>query len=119
MSPTDSIPPPAVPDPEQPARKDARKLLAARRQRIRTMRRRVIAVSVTAFAAVWGVIFVQLASGHDPALSTSSRAAVVRSSSSATKSPSTGNSSSSGNSSSGSSSTTSSQPLAPVTTQQS
>jgi hypothetical protein len=109
MTPTDSIPPPTLPDPEQRARKDARKLLAGRRRRIRTMRRRVIAGSLTAFAAAWALIFFQLASGHDPALNKNSQAAAVHSSSSAANSPSAGNSSS----------TTPSQTLAPVTTQQS
>jgi hypothetical protein len=37
-------------------------------ERRRRIRRRTIASSLVAFAAIWGVIFGQLASGRDPAL---------------------------------------------------
>jgi len=43
-------------------------ILKKRRARIRILRRRVVACSVALFLALWIVIFVQLASGHDPAL---------------------------------------------------
>jgi hypothetical protein len=55
---------PEIPDPrQQPA--EARR---AREQRIRDLRRRVAAVAVALFVAAWGGLYVQLVSGHDPAL---------------------------------------------------
>lgn len=42
--------------------------LAARAERVRRVRRRVIATAVTTFVVAWTVIFGQLVSGHDPAL---------------------------------------------------
>ncbi len=51
---------------------DSRELVAerlrARRQRVRLIRRRITATGASIFALAWGVIFVQLVSGHDPAL---------------------------------------------------
>jgi hypothetical protein len=49
--------------------------LAPRRARIRRIRRSVVALAVALFVAAWSIIFVQLASGHDPALTRSSKAA--------------------------------------------
>ena len=74
--------------------------LAARGRRTRHLRRRVAALALAVFMAAWLVIYVQLASGHDPALATttSHRATAVAStstsastsaSSSSTTSPST------------------------------
>ena len=40
----------------------------AREQRIRDLRRRVVAVAVALFVAAWGGLYIQLVSGHDPAL---------------------------------------------------
>jgi hypothetical protein len=97
----------------------ARIKLAERRLRIRKLRRNVIAVSVTVFVAVWGVIFVTLASGNDPVLSAKAQSATT-----ATTSGSTSGSTSTG-SGSGSSATTSSgsgsgsSGVSSVTTQQS
>ena len=49
------------------------------RQRVHNLRRRLVAGSVALFIALFAGITVQLASGHDPALSsTSSKAAVTQ-----------------------------------------
>jgi cytoskeletal protein RodZ len=42
--------------------------LQARKQRVATLRKRVVGVAVGVFLGLWGAIFVQLVSGHDPAL---------------------------------------------------
>ena len=42
--------------------------LRARRRRLSALRNRTIATALAVFALVWGVIFVQLVSGHDPSL---------------------------------------------------
>ena len=47
----------------------ARERLQARRRRIRQIRLRVAAMASTLFIAIFGVIFVQLVTGNDPALS--------------------------------------------------
>jgi cytoskeletal protein RodZ len=46
--------------------------LAAKRARVRRIRRSAVALTVALFIATWSVIFATLASGHDPALSASS-----------------------------------------------
>jgi len=61
------------------SRPDPRVLLAQRRAHIRALRTRVAAIGVGAFLALWGVLYVQLASGHDPGLRDASPAAVVQS----------------------------------------
>ena len=58
-----------------PNRADAQKLIERRRRRIWTIRKRAIAGSAAAFAMAWAVIGFQLVSGHDPALSKSTKAA--------------------------------------------
>jgi cytoskeletal protein RodZ len=62
----------ALPLPAAAARPDknamAARKVAARKRRVVVLRRRVVALAVAVFLAVWGVIFVQLAAGHDPAL---------------------------------------------------
>jgi hypothetical protein len=102
MPPTDS------PDPRAPGAR----VRAARRARVRTIRRRVMGGAVVLFVAVWMLIAVTLISGHDPALakrSTSSKAsggsgttAPLPSSGSSTSGGDTGSSSSSGTASSSS-----------------
>ncbi len=74
--------------------------LQARKHRVRMIRRRVVAIAVATFLATSGGIFVQLASGNDPALlkSATPRATAAASTSG---SNSTGSSASSGASSSG------------------
>jgi len=47
----------------------ARAKLRARRQRARTIRRRTIRGSLALFAVLWTIVFAQLVSGNDPALS--------------------------------------------------
>jgi hypothetical protein len=42
--------------------------LAARRARVRTIRRAIVALTVALFLATWALIFGTLVSGHDPAL---------------------------------------------------
>jgi cytoskeletal protein RodZ len=70
-------PQPAIPGADPSPRMDARKLvrvrLAAKRRRARRIRRTVVAFSVVIFVALFSTIYVQLASGHDPALSASSK----------------------------------------------
>jgi hypothetical protein len=98
-----------------PAGTDARRLvrarLAAKRQRARRIRQTVLAFSVAVFVAMFATIYVQLASGNDPALSASSKKAAVSStttagsSAAAQKTTTTGSGSSEGSSSNGTSST--------------
>jgi hypothetical protein len=61
--------------------------LGAHRRRTTRIRKRVLATAAVVFALVWAVLFVQLVSGHDPALSKTSAGAKT---SSATPSGSTG-----------------------------
>ena len=102
--------------------------LTLRRQRIRVLRRRVVAVAVTAFVIAWAAIFGQLASGHDPALThnsqakTSTKTAKAKTSDSTSGSSSTSSTSTSPSTSTPQVSTTPAQPQqqpAPVTTRQS
>jgi cytoskeletal protein RodZ len=62
-------------------RMEARRLgqarLAAKRRRAWRIRRIVLAFSVAVFVAMFATIYVQLASGHDPALTASSKTAAV------------------------------------------
>ncbi len=61
------------------SRPDPRAVLAQRRAHIRALRTRIAAIGVAAFLALWGVLYVQLATGHDPGLSDASPVAVVQS----------------------------------------
>ncbi len=97
---------------------DERKRIAAermaeRQRRTTRIRKRVLAASASTFALAWGVIFVQLVSGNDPALA--HKATTATSTASATPASS---SSSSGTASSASSSSSSAN-TSPVTTSQS
>jgi outer membrane biosynthesis protein TonB len=47
----------------------ARAKIRAKRLRVQTIRRRTIRGSLALFAAVWAIVFAQLVSGNDPALS--------------------------------------------------
>ena len=89
---------------------EGRRLLADRRSRLRRMRRRVVATSFTTFAVAWAVIFFQMVSGHDPALTRNGQAhaKVAAKSSAHKKSSSQSSASSSQSSSSGDSSSSSS-----------
>ena len=61
------------------SRPDPRALRAQRRAHIHALRTRVAATGVAAFLALWGVLYVQLATGHDPGLDDASPVAVVQS----------------------------------------
>lgn len=43
--------------------------LAAQRRRAGMLRGRVVAISLVCFALLWGIVFVQMATGNDPVLS--------------------------------------------------
>ncbi|HXS34510.1 MAG TPA: hypothetical protein VN758_12135 [Solirubrobacterales bacterium] len=55
----------------------ARAKIRARRRRTQTIRRRTIRGSLVLFAVVWAVVFAQLVSGNDPALSSIPRSGRV------------------------------------------
>lgn len=52
--------------------------IRAKRRRVQTIRRRTLRGSLALFAVVWAIVFAQLVSGNDPALSKSFRHAVHR-----------------------------------------
>lgn len=84
--------------PARPAPADTQRMVAERLRergrRLMAIRKRVVGAGLSVFALMWGVIFVQLVSGHDPALASKAKAAAVATTSSG--------STSSGSSSSGS-----------------
>jgi hypothetical protein len=104
------------------AQRLAHERLAARRRRDQQLRRTVLGVAIALFVALFATIYVQMASGNDPALSTSSaKVAAAPSTSSGTGVPgstSSGPTPSGSTSSSDATPTTTSSP-APVTTGQS
>jgi hypothetical protein len=51
---------------------DARRRLRAQRERAGQLRGRVVAISLIGFVLLWGVVFVQMATGNDPVLGDSS-----------------------------------------------
>lgn len=51
----------------------------ARVRRIHALRMRVVAISVALFLAAWAGLFVQLISGHDPALASSTTSVAAQS----------------------------------------
>jgi hypothetical protein len=83
--------------------------LAARRLRVRRIRRTVTTVAVAVFLALFATIYIQMAAGRDPALSSSS----------ATASTATASSTSTDSSSSDGTSSSQDTTTAPMTTQQS
>lgn len=107
---------------------DTQSVLAARRQRVTRLRKQVTALAVALFIALWGVIFYQLVSGHDPVLSAkASTTSLTASASNSTSSPITTSSSGSTTSSQttsassapASSASASSSSATPLTTSQS
>lgn len=48
--------------------REARRRLVAQRNRAGRLRGRVVAASLICFALLWGVVFVQMATGNDPVL---------------------------------------------------
>jgi hypothetical protein len=102
--------------------------LQQRRLRVRIIRRRVLGAATAIFLASTGGIFVQLVSGHDPALArgshtTTTQASISGASVASGSSPSNSSSTTSSSASSGgagsSSSSSGSGTAAPVTTSQS
>jgi hypothetical protein len=53
---------------KQERKREARRRLRAQRRRAGELRGRVVAVSLIAFVGLWGVVFVQMATGNDPVL---------------------------------------------------
>ncbi|MFT3863338.1 MAG: hypothetical protein QM729_03625 [Solirubrobacterales bacterium] len=49
--------------------------LAAQKRRAGLLRGRVVVLSLVCFAVLWGAVFVQMATGNDPVLSTKEKAA--------------------------------------------
>jgi cytoskeletal protein RodZ len=121
---------PPAPGPTDARRQAAAQRLAERRRRARTIRKWVIGMGVAVFLAVWALIFANVVTGNDPALSKSTAAAASTQSSASSgssSSASTGSTrsgstdSGSGSSGSGSSSSGQSSSSSPssVTTSQS
>ena len=52
--------------------------LAAQRRRAGLLRGRVVVVSLICFAVLWGIVFVQMATGNDPVLAGKEKASTVR-----------------------------------------
>ncbi|HVW45536.1 MAG TPA: hypothetical protein VHA76_00665 [Solirubrobacterales bacterium] len=52
--------------------------LAAQRRRAGLLRGRVVVISLLCFAVLWGIVFVQMATGNDPVLSTKKATATTR-----------------------------------------
>jgi hypothetical protein len=86
---------------------------AVRRMRNRRLRRAITVVSIAAFIGPFGVIYAQLAAGHDPALSSSANAPA------AVQAQPAGGTTSISSTSTQSTQTTQVTSPAPVTTQQS
>ncbi len=53
---------------KQERKREARRRLRAQRRRAGQLRGRVVAISLICFALLWGVVFVQMATGNDPVL---------------------------------------------------
>lgn len=62
---------------KQERKRDAQRRLRSQRQRAGLLRSRVIVVSLVSFALLWGVVFVQMATGNDPVLGDSSSRAIT------------------------------------------
>ena len=52
--------------------------LAAQRRRAGLLRGRVVVVSLICFAVLWGIVFVQMATGNDPVLAGKEKASTTR-----------------------------------------
>src|SRR3954447_5610331 len=53
---------------KQALKQEARRRLRAQRQRAGQLRARVVTIALIGFVLLWGVIFAQMATGHDPVL---------------------------------------------------
>ena len=60
---------------KQERKREAQRRLRSQRRRAGLLRSRVIVVSLVSFALLWGVVFVQMATGNDPVLDSSARVA--------------------------------------------
>lgn len=58
-------------------RREAQHRLRALRLRARALRARVYVLAAIGFAVIWGVVFTQMISGHDPALSAKQTSSVA------------------------------------------
>lgn len=54
--------------------REARRRLRAQQRHAGELRARAVAISVIAFVLLWGIVFVQMATGHDPVLGNSPKA---------------------------------------------
>jgi cytoskeletal protein RodZ len=59
---------------KQALKQEARRRLRAQRQRAGQLRARVVAIALIGFVLLWGVIFAQMVTGHDPVLGDKSSA---------------------------------------------
>jgi hypothetical protein len=57
-------------------KRQARHRIRAQRERAGRLKARVVAISLICFALLWGVVFVQMATGNDPVLGDSSSTVV-------------------------------------------
>lgn len=67
----------------------AHDLLAARRRRVVRLRQAVLGIGIALFIALFATIYVQMATGHDPALSASSAQVAAASTASSGAEPGT------------------------------
>jgi cytoskeletal protein RodZ len=64
---------------KQALKQEARRRLRAQRQRVGQLRVRVVTISLIGFVLLWGVIFAQMTTGHDPVLGDKSKVAAASS----------------------------------------
>jgi hypothetical protein len=62
----------------QERKREARRRLRAQREKAGELRGRVVAISLACFALLWGIVFVQMATGHDPVLRDTSSTVALR-----------------------------------------
>ena len=62
----------------QERKREARRRLRAQREKAGELRGRVVAISLVCFALLWGIVFVQMATGHDPVLGNTSSTVAQR-----------------------------------------
>jgi hypothetical protein len=62
----------------QERKREARRRLRAQREKAGELRGRVVAISLVCFALLWGIVFVQMATGHDPVLGDTSSTVAQR-----------------------------------------
>jgi hypothetical protein len=62
----------------QERKREAQRRLHAQRKKAGELRGRVVAISLVCFALLWGIVFVQMATGHDPVLGDTSSTVAQR-----------------------------------------